>query len=83
VDHRNIDDLQIEEFFSPAKMRLDHFGNEQLFDLPGLTGRLLSSSYVPKDNPEMMRVLADLFGRHAVGGKVRVRYDTKLYTGLL
>ncbi|HVU99431.1 MAG TPA: class I SAM-dependent methyltransferase [Puia sp.] len=83
VNHRNIDDLAVGAFFAPATVRLDHFDNEQLFDLPGLTGRLLSSSYVPKDNAEMMRALAALFGRHARDGKVRVGYDTKLYTGLL
>jgi SAM-dependent methyltransferase len=83
VNHRNIDDGKISEFFSPAAVRLDHFENEQLFDLPGLTGRLLSSSYVPKDNPDLMRALAALFARHAREGKVRVGYDTKLYTGVI
>ncbi|HEY4111665.1 class I SAM-dependent methyltransferase [Puia sp.] len=83
VNHRNIDQLQIESFFSPAKLRLDRFDNEQLFDLPGLTGRLLSSSYIPKDNQEMMKALAALFARHAKEGKVRVGYDTKLYTGVI
>jgi len=83
VNHRNVDDLGIERFFLPATVRLDRFDNEQLFDLAGLTGRLLSSSYVPKDNPEMMRALAALFERHAVEGTVRVGYTTKLYTGSL
>jgi SAM-dependent methyltransferase len=81
VNHRNITDAQIDEFFAPATVRLDHFDNEQLFDLAGLTGRLLSSSYVPKDNPEMIKALEALFARHARDGKVRVGYDTRLYTG--
>jgi SAM-dependent methyltransferase len=83
VKHRNIDDLQIDGFFAPAAVRLDRFANEQLFDLAGLTGRLLSSSYTPKDNGEMLKALAVLFDRHARDGKVTVGYDTKLYTGVI
>jgi hypothetical protein len=63
---------------------LRSFENEQRFDFDGLKGRLLSSSYIPKDGAryaEMMQALLVLFDRHAAGGQVRVGYETKVYTG--
>lgn len=84
INHKNITDEQIGDFFRPQSFVLRSFENEQLFDLAGLTGRLLSSSYIPKGGPgydAMMAELAALFGRHAAGGQVRVRYETKVYTG--
>jgi SAM-dependent methyltransferase len=86
INHKNIADLQIGDFFAPAAFRLDRFANEQLFDLAGLSGRLLSSSYIPKEGPgfaAMMEELERLFGKHQSGGRVRVGYDTKLYSGIL
>jgi SAM-dependent methyltransferase len=86
VDHRNITDDRIGAFFSPDAFALTIFPNEQRFDLTGLTGRLLSSSYIPKEGPghaAMLRELEQLFGQYASGGKVRVGYATKVYTGTL
>lgn len=86
INHKNIADQQIGEFFSPAVYRLDQFANEQLFDLAGLRGRLLSSSYIPKEGPGfavMIEALERLFEKHQSGGRVRVGYDTKLYSGRL
>lgn len=86
INHKNIDDLQIGEFFRPAEVVLEHFDNEQLFDFEGLKGRLLSSSYIPKEGDRylaMIGALEKLFASHAVDGSVRVRYDTKMYTGVL
>lgn len=62
------------------------FPNEQWFDFEGLKGRLLSSSYMPKSGPgyaPMLRDLEKLFERHRQGGRVRVGYDTKVYSGVL
>jgi SAM-dependent methyltransferase len=86
INHKNIADLQIADFFAPSAFRLDQFDNEQLFDYPGLKGRLLSSSYIPKEGPGFAAMMADLellFERHKSGGRVRVGYDTKLYSGVL
>lgn len=85
VDHRNITDNVIGAFFSPAAFVLTIFPNEQRFDLTGLKGRLLSSSYIPKEGPEhtaMTQDLEQLFGHYQSGGQVRVGYDTKVYTGI-
>lgn len=59
----------------------------QVLDRDGLAGRLTSSSYVPgPDHPahrEMLAVLDALFEEHAVDGRVRIAYDTEVYTGQL
>jgi SAM-dependent methyltransferase len=84
VKHKVNSDEKIGEFFQPAVFVLAVFPNEQLFDFEGLKGRLLSSSYIPKEgNAAMLQALSELFDRHAVGGRVRVGYDTKVYSGIL
>jgi len=84
INHKNIADLEIGAFFRPEAFVLQRFENEQNFDLEGLKGRLLSSSYIPKEGPDhdgLFGALEGLFVRHQTGGKVRVGYETKLYTG--
>jgi SAM-dependent methyltransferase len=86
INHKNITDKQIGDFFRPQTFQLRVFENEQRFDFDGLKGRLLSSSYIPKEGPGyevMMKALTALFKRHATGGQVRVGYETKVYTGVL
>lgn len=86
INHKNITDAQIGDFFYPQDFVLHQFGNGQDFDFEGLKGRLLSSSYIPKEGErfaEMIGVLGRLFEKYAVNGKVRVRYDTKMYSGVL
>jgi SAM-dependent methyltransferase len=86
INHKNITDTQIGDFFYPKSFLLRSFENEQRFDFDGLKGRLLSSSYIPKEGPRfagMTSALSGLYDRHAADGGVRVGYETKLYTGLL
>jgi SAM-dependent methyltransferase len=86
INHKNITDRQIGKFFHPADFVLQQFQNGQDFDFDGLKGRLLSSSYIPKEGEKfeaMIRDLEKLYQRYAVNGKVRVRYDTKMYSGVL
>ena len=86
INHKNITDSQIGDFFHPADFVLKQFLNWQDFDFDGLKGRLLSSSYIPKEGERfetMIRALDELFRQYAVNGKVRVRYDTKMYSGVL
>ncbi len=85
TNHRNIADLQIADFFYPAAVTLAQFANEQRFDFDGLKGRLLSSSYMPKEGPDYPAMLQDLerlFARHQGAGQVRVGYDTRVYSGV-
>ena len=61
------------------------FSNEQVFDLAGLRGRLLSFSYSPaKGHPQhepMLAALEKLFQIHAQDGRVRFEYLTHVYYG--
>ncbi|XZF14831.1 class I SAM-dependent methyltransferase [Chitinophagaceae bacterium MMS25-I14] len=85
VRHRNIDLQHIEAFFAPGTCTLKTFENSQDFDFEGLKGRLLSSSYMPvageKGYHELITDLQDLFHRYAAGGRIRIHYITKVYTG--
>jgi SAM-dependent methyltransferase len=86
VNHRNVDDRILASFFGgPWESRV--FVQEQVFDLEGLRGRLLSSSYVPgSDHPRydaMLAALERLFHEHQEDGRVRLVYDTELFFGPL
>ncbi len=63
------------------------FDNEQVLDLDGLKGRLLSISYVPAEGESgsdaMIRQAEKIFDEHHNDGKVIVEYDTKVYYGRL
>jgi ubiquinone/menaquinone biosynthesis C-methylase UbiE len=89
VDHRRLTrtDEVIRDFFGRGGFRSVTFDNHQSLDFDGLRGRLVSSSYIPApDAPGHDAMIADLtalFERHAVGGEVRITYDTKVYYGRL
>jgi len=60
------------------------FANEQQFDLPGITGRLLSTSYAPlAGDPKHEPMLADLAALFAKNvdddGRITFNYVTELY----
>ncbi len=87
VNHRNIDIAAITAFFAPQSFTQREFRNQQVFDLEGLTGRLLSSSYAPApghpNHQPMLKSLRAVFDRHQAGGKVTVDYVTTMYFGHL
>jgi SAM-dependent methyltransferase len=90
VDHRRLtrdDASAVRGFFGDAQMREARFENHQDLGFDGLRGRLVSSSYIPSPGEphydEMIEELRALFDRHAVGGRVRLDYDTRLYHGTL
>jgi hypothetical protein len=64
-------------------MELGSFPNQQVFDYPGLCGRLMSSSYAPEPgHPQHAPLLAGLrqvFERHARDGRVVFPYVTLVY----
>ncbi|HEY4309923.1 MAG TPA: class I SAM-dependent methyltransferase [Pirellulales bacterium] len=84
VNHANVSALALESFFG-GRPHYRAIPNEQVFDLAGLTGRLLSSSYVPSvEDPRyepMLATLSRLFAEHQQDGHVRFEYDTELYFG--
>ena len=82
VDHKQIT-VDVLRGFYGAEFHQKNFLNHQDFDLDGLRGRLLSSSYVPLDSEPMLHEMRAIFAEHQVNGKVRFDYDTTLYYGKL
>jgi SAM-dependent methyltransferase len=74
----------IRQFFGRTP-QLASFANEQVFDLEGLTGRVMSASYAPMaERPEhepLMAGLREVFARHQLEGKVVFPYRTLVYFG--
>jgi SAM-dependent methyltransferase len=86
VRHENVAE-RVADFFAPNEVQVTQFDNEQLFDLEGLRGRLMSASYTPEpDHPNfqpMMTALQHLFQRHELNGRVAIEYDTTVRYGRL
>ncbi|HAX47395.1 MAG TPA: class I SAM-dependent methyltransferase [Ignavibacteria bacterium] len=82
VRHENIDEKKLNEFFEGGYTNKT-FPNKQVFDLAGVTGRLLSSSYTPQyDSPlyePMLAELNEIFEKNQVNGKIEFLYDTNIY----
>jgi len=74
----------IGEFFG-RQPQFAIFPNQQVLDLDGLAGRVMSSSYAPtRERPEyvpLMAGLRELFDRHQSDGKVVFPYRTLVYFG--
>ena len=87
VSSRYRDEHALNVFFGPGRYRTRRFEYRQVFDLAGLRGRLLSSSYTPAaGDPRrepMLAALAELFGAHQRDGRVAFEYDTWVYYGRL
>jgi L-ascorbate metabolism protein UlaG (beta-lactamase superfamily)/SAM-dependent methyltransferase len=85
VKTRYADGASLEAFFRGGRYTRRTLANEQRFDLEGLEGRLLSSSYAPPeghpDHAPMLEALGRIFEEHQAGGWVRFEYDTEIYLG--
>jgi ubiquinone/menaquinone biosynthesis C-methylase UbiE len=73
------------DFYAPAGYQVARFQNEQRFDLAGLQGRLLSSSYAPlaghpSHGPMMLR-LKEIYAEQQEKGEVCFLYDTEVFVG--
>ena len=74
------------KFFAPQPVKLISLQAGQRFDFDGLRGRLLSSSYVPREGERAEAMLAELpalFSTYAEEGVVVFQYETKIYYGHL
>ena len=87
VDHRNVEEAALGEFFHPGRLRQDTFFMRQQFDWEGVRGRWLSSSYVPAagqpGHDEMRGELKTIFSRYQQDGLVDWEYKTRVYYGRL
>ena len=76
----------LERFYSPDKVHLIVQATQQRFDLKGLRGRLLSSSYAPREGPAadaMLQEFPQLFAQYQQDGFVTLDYHTRIYFGHL
>lgn len=87
VDHRQVDQTVLANFYGAQGFKSKTFRHQQNFDHAGIRGRLLSSSYTPEPghpnyNP-MLAELAEIFHSYQVDGRIAFEYSTKLYYGQL
>jgi len=87
VAHNKVANYEaLEQFYCPNRMQVIIQATQQRFDLPGLRGRLLSSSYAPREGPAaeaMLKELPELFAAHAQDGQVIFEYWSRIYYGHL
>ncbi len=87
VNHRNISEKDLVDFFAPAAMKRIELANAQRFDFDGLCSRLLSSSYAPAlEDPRsgpMLTALRKLFDETNQNGIVEMLYTTEISVGQL
>ncbi|MES2378653.1 MAG: class I SAM-dependent methyltransferase [Bacteroidota bacterium] len=85
VNHRNLTDVDFNNFFRNGKYELAKYSNVQVFDEDGLAGRAFSSSYVPAKDTDagikFMEELKLLFDQYQTDGEVNFEYQTEVYLG--
>jgi SAM-dependent methyltransferase len=78
---------RFDAFYGPGNWEKREFANLQSLDYRGLKGRLLSSSYAPKEghprHAAMIAALGSLFDRCQKDGAVRMDYRTEVFLGRL
>jgi len=86
-EHSRVEAHELTRFFGGAERRLEKLPNQQQFDLEGLRGRFLSSSYAPTPGTPgygpLIEELGCLFSEHQVDGRVTLLYETEVYFGTL
>jgi len=87
VKEQHVGRRRLAEFFAPAPMGTATFENAQALDEEALEGRILSSSYIPREGDarfeEMRAGVKRLFAEHQAGGAVTIRYDCVVCYGRL
>jgi SAM-dependent methyltransferase len=78
---------ELARFFGDTPWRKETLPNQQQFDLAGLQGRFLSSSYAPlpgtSRHEPLMEELRRLYEEHQRDGRVTLLYETEVYFGKL
>jgi SAM-dependent methyltransferase len=81
----HVESSTLDRFFGASGWRLAEFANEQKFDLEGLRGRFMSSSYAPMRGTagygELMKEIDCLFDKFQRDGRVTLSYNTEVYVG--
>lgn len=84
VSHRNISEVVLQDFFSPRTMVKYQLPNFQELDLNGLIGRMMSSSYIPREGEEhhyLVNEITQLFHKHKANDNIRFEYKTNMFLG--
>jgi SAM-dependent methyltransferase len=85
VNHQNINNIDFKAFFSNGEYHITKYPNVQIFDEAGLIGRAFSSSYVPAEGTDAGKqfslLLKQLFEKYNEAGKVKIHYQTEIYSG--
>ena len=85
VRHERIDGNALSAFFAPAGFKSTTLPNQQIFDLDGLIGRCLSSSYAPApgqpNHEPLMQELREIFASYQTNGRVPFEYQTHIHWG--
>ena len=85
VDHRLLGHEHFTAFFRDGDYERNDFANEQKFNLTGLIGRALSSSYTPPPGSSQYETfiakLELIFNKHQRNGLVTFHYTTEVYIG--
>jgi SAM-dependent methyltransferase len=87
VAERYADDARMRAWFGKGFVGSAHFAHSQQLDFEALRGRLMSSSYAPKeDHPNhapMLKALRELFDACTEHGTISFDYDTRVFAGHL
>lgn len=79
VKKQHVGRRRLAQFFSPAEMKCAVFANAQALTREGFEGRVLSSSYIPRQGhqrfDEMQAELRQLFDRHQSAGMVTIVHE--------
>jgi len=85
VNHKNLSEHDFIEFFCNGTYTSVKFSNMQELDFIGLTGRAMSSSYVPlkdeNNHDVFIKELRNVFDKYGSEGKVKFRYETEIIWG--
>ncbi|MNF08537.1 hypothetical protein D3C80_2089810 [compost metagenome] len=85
MNHKNISRATLLPFFKDGALQEARFTYRQILNFEELSGRVLSSSYMPladhKNYEPMMEELRRVFERNHRDGKVLLDYETELYWG--
>jgi ubiquinone/menaquinone biosynthesis C-methylase UbiE len=85
VQSSHLTEDKLAAFFAPVPMQSATLPNHQDLTLEGLTGRILSSSYMPQQGDAkyqaMMDAVETLFEAHARDGMVRMEYEVAVCWG--
>jgi SAM-dependent methyltransferase len=87
VDHENVTDEVIADFFARGPVNVARFENNRTLDYQHLEGYLASASYAPgpghPDHAPMLAGLRAIFAACERGGRVTLEVDTTVYVGQL